>query len=72
MSIKLYIKDISMLEKIRISDKSVGWERSEGHPTLCSSYAFLSQDDNDHCHYQGIIRGMKDSRVVLNTCNGLR
>lgn len=26
----------------------------------------------DHCHYQGSIRGLKDSYVVLNTCSGLR
>ncbi|XP_066014963.1 zinc metalloproteinase-disintegrin-like atrase-A [Pocillopora verrucosa] len=32
----------------------------------------IQEDDYDHCHYQGIIRGMKDSRVVLNTCKGLR
>ncbi|XP_073247149.1 uncharacterized protein [Porites lutea] len=26
----------------------------------------------EECHYQGIIRGKKDSTVVLNTCSGLR
>ncbi|PFX13518.1 Disintegrin and metalloproteinase domain-containing protein 9 [Stylophora pistillata] len=27
---------------------------------------------SDHCHYQGFIRGLADSTVVLNTCSGLR
>ena len=32
----------------------------------------ISQGVADHCHYQGSIRGLKDSYVVLNTCSGLR
>ena len=36
---------------------------------VCTS---LSQGNYDHCHYQGTIRGLNDSRVVLNTCSGLR
>ncbi|EDO26570.1 predicted protein, partial [Nematostella vectensis] len=26
----------------------------------------------DHCHYQGSIRGVPDSLVVLHTCSGLK
>ena len=36
------------------------------------SRSHLSQGVSDHCHYQGSIRGLKDSTVVLNTCSGLR
>lgn len=32
----------------------------------------MQQGGTDDCHYQGTIRGMKDSSVVLNTCSGLR
>ncbi|XP_078352652.1 disintegrin and metalloproteinase domain-containing protein 9-like isoform X1 [Oculina patagonica] len=32
----------------------------------------IEQGASDHCHYQGNIRGLKDSSVVLNTCSGLR
>ena len=30
------------------------------------------QGVSDHCHYQGSIRGLKNSNVVLSTCSGLR
>ncbi|XP_032229700.2 uncharacterized protein LOC5505409 [Nematostella vectensis] len=32
----------------------------------------LSKVSADHCHYQGSIRGVPDSLVVLNTCSGLK
>ncbi|KAL9951078.1 hypothetical protein ACROYT_G043674 [Oculina patagonica] len=32
----------------------------------------IQEGVSDHCHYQGTIRGLKDSSVVLNTCSGLR
>ncbi|XP_066014989.1 uncharacterized protein [Pocillopora verrucosa] len=32
----------------------------------------IQEEGSDHCHYQGSIRGSKDSTVVLNTCSGLR
>ncbi|XP_027057790.1 uncharacterized protein LOC113684595, partial [Pocillopora damicornis] len=32
----------------------------------------IQEGNYDHCHYQGTIRGLNDSRVVLNTCSGLR
>jgi len=32
----------------------------------------MQEGVTDDCHYQGIIRGVKDSSVVLNTCAGLR
>ena len=35
-------------------------------------YIILSKVVSDDCHYQGTIRGIKDSSVVLNTCKGLR
>ena len=35
-------------------------------------FSCISQGVADHCHYQGAIRGLKDSYVVLNTCSGLR
>ena len=36
------------------------------------SFLNLFQGGPDHCHYQGSIRGLADSTVVLNTCSGLR
>ena len=30
------------------------------------------QGVTDDCHFQGTIRGVQDSSVVLNTCAGLR
>ena len=35
-------------------------------------YIIQSKAVYDDCHYQGTIRGVKDSSVVLNTCKGLR
>lgn len=32
----------------------------------------IQEGGPDHCHYQGSIRGLADSTVVLNTCSGLR
>ncbi|KAL9951109.1 hypothetical protein ACROYT_G043713 [Oculina patagonica] len=32
----------------------------------------IEEGVSDHCHYQGTVRGLKDSSVVLNTCTGLR
>jgi len=32
----------------------------------------IQEGVSDHCHYQGNIRGLKDSSVVLSTCSGLR
>ncbi|XP_078352662.1 disintegrin and metalloproteinase domain-containing protein 8-like isoform X2 [Oculina patagonica] len=32
----------------------------------------IQEGASEHCHYQGKIRGLKDSSVVLNTCSGLR
>ncbi|EDO47886.1 predicted protein [Nematostella vectensis] len=32
----------------------------------------LSEVSPDHCHYQGSIRGVPDSLVVLHTCSGLK
>ncbi|XP_022804380.1 zinc metalloproteinase-disintegrin-like kaouthiagin-like [Stylophora pistillata] len=36
------------------------------------SHIISQQGVVDHCHYQGSIRSLKDSNVVLNTCSGLR
>ena len=38
-------------------------------PAFCIIQSKAVYDD---CHYQGTIRGVKDSSVVLNTCKGLR
>ncbi|KAJ7351654.1 hypothetical protein OS493_036204 [Desmophyllum pertusum] len=32
----------------------------------------IQEGASDDCHYQGSIRGLKDSSVILNTCSGLR
>uniref|UniRef100_A0A7G3ACA6 Putative adam metalloprotease n=1 Tax=Lutzomyia longipalpis TaxID=7200 RepID=A0A7G3ACA6_LUTLO len=33
---------------------------------------FTRREDSDHCHYVGRIRGNKDSRAAISTCDGIR
>lgn len=37
-----------------------------------SFYDVVQAVSDDDCHYQGTIRNVEDSSVVLNTCEGLR
>ncbi|KAK2546820.1 Disintegrin and metalloproteinase domain-containing protein 9 [Acropora cervicornis] len=75
-----HVRDVSY--RLTAFDKDWTLDLKNNKKIISPSFAMRTFDENglenieeavyDDCHYQGTIRGVKDSSVVLNTCKGLR